>query len=415
VLATVAATAIVTLAASGSALAAGERDAAPRIVGGSPTTVEQWPWQVAVAFDDSFGGNGYQRQFCGGSLVAPTLVVTAAHCLYDLRPPDPPNVDPCANDGTEGFNDPASDFEVFTGRTVLSSNQGQVIDVAEYYYFETNGQAQAQSTGDGNGLYVCQTDQFDVLLLQLEQPSASPTILLAGADEPPIWMPGATAFITGWGRLSEAGASPDDLRAAQVQIIADATCALPTVYGGAFFGDVMVCAGIFPQGGVDTCQGDSGGPLVVPAEIGAAIGFRLVGDTSFGEGCARPNKPGVYGRIAADPMRAALAAAAQQIAGANIIGSGARVIGPPETTIGKHPRKKVRTGRERVRARFKFSANEPATFQCKLDKKRFKPCASPYKKKVDLGKHRFKVKATDQLGQRDTTPDKFRWRVKRRR
>jgi secreted trypsin-like serine protease len=60
-----------------------------------------------------------------------------------------------------------------------------------------------------------------------------------------------------------------------------------------------VAAG-FPEGGVDTCQGDSGGPLLVPA---AGADFRLVGDTSYGRGCAEPGYPGVYGRLADTTLR----------------------------------------------------------------------------------------------------------------
>jgi secreted trypsin-like serine protease len=62
----------------------------------------------------------------------------------------------------------------------------------------------------------------------------------------------------------------------------------------------MLCAG-YPQGGTDTCQGDSGGPLLVRALDGSA---RLVGATSFGDGCAQPGKPGVYARVAEGPIRA---------------------------------------------------------------------------------------------------------------
>src|SRR5215211_2415098 len=111
-----------TLASGGSAGASVGRDASPRIVGGSPTTIGEWPWQAALAGNDAiYAGSGYQRQFCGASLVAPTIVITAAHCVFDFPVP------------AVGFN-PASQFDVFTGRTVLSSSEGQVSNVAEVYH-----------------------------------------------------------------------------------------------------------------------------------------------------------------------------------------------------------------------------------------------------------------------------------------
>jgi secreted trypsin-like serine protease len=60
----------------------------------------------------------------------------------------------------------------------------------------------------------------------------------------------------------------------------------------------MVCAG-YPEGGVDTCQGDSGGPM-----FGDASGvLRVVGVTSWGNGCAQPGQPGVYARVADTKLR----------------------------------------------------------------------------------------------------------------
>jgi hypothetical protein len=143
--------------------------------------------------------------------------------------------------------------------------------------------------------------------------------------------------------------------------------------------------------------------------------MRLVGDTSFGAGCARPNTPGVYGRLADDPIRSALQRAIRQIAGVDVLGSGARPPGPPETTITDGPKRKTTTGRRRAKARFRFGADEPARFQCSLDKKAFKSCSSPTKIRVEEGKHKFRVRAIDEDGGNvDPKAAKFVWKVVRR-
>jgi trypsin len=307
-----------------AALAAGPASAAevePRVVGGQTTTIAEWPWQVALAdHQDLEPGtqNGFERQFCGGSLVAPTIVVTAAHCVYGFSQP---------ND----FDDPGS-VSVIAGRTTLSTSVGQELDVDEIWYFVDDGaggaelEGQAQSP-NGNELFDDSTLDWDTAFLQLASSAASPAvpIKIAGPDEAPTWAPGQPAFITGWGATSSGGSGVDTLREAQIEMISDTACASGSVYGSEFFPETMVCAG-FLSGGVDTCQGDSGGPLVVPLLGG---GFRLVGSTSWGIGCALPNKPGVYGRIADDPMRSALAAGIQTVAGVNVLGSGGQPVSPP--------------------------------------------------------------------------------------
>ena len=114
------------------------------------------------------------------------------------------------------------------------------------------------------------------------------------------------ATIAGFGVTEADGDQPDVLQEARVPIVADGVAAeaypylvpgVDQVFGG-FENRTQVAAG-FPEGGVDSCQGDSGGPLLVSA----GSGMRLVGDTSYGAGCAEPGSPGVYGRLADSTMR----------------------------------------------------------------------------------------------------------------
>jgi FG-GAP-like repeat len=80
----------------------------------------------------------------------------------------------------------------------------------------------------------------------------------------------------------------------------------------------------------------------------------------------------------------------------------------PETIKGKGPKKRS-THRK---AKFRFSSEAGATFECKLDNKQFASCTSPKKlKHVKPGKHQFEVRATDAAGNIDPTPAKWRWRV----
>jgi hypothetical protein len=80
----------------------------------------------------------------------------------------------------------------------------------------------------------------------------------------------------------------------------------------------------------------------------------------------------------------------------------------PQTTITKAPKAKS----AKRKAKIKLESNEPdSAFMCKLDKGKFKSCSSPFKKKVDVGKHKFQVFAIDQAGNEDPSPAKHRWKV----
>lgn len=273
-----------------------ERSVQTRIVGGSPTAIEAWPWQVALTLSpDVYGGSAYRRMFCGGTLVAPTVVVTAAHCLYDPK--------------TSSFTHP-SEYAIVSGRTKLSSGGGQEIPFATY---------QVLVDSAGNPIYDHGSSRWDLAIVQLARPSSATPIQIAGPGERSVWAGGAFAFVTGWGSNFEGGSVSDVLHAVQISIIDDSRCS--SIFSpGEIHLDSMLCAGFLP-GGKDACQGDSGGPLVVPIAGG---GFRLVGDTSWGYGCAQPGNPGVYGRLAEDPMRSVIRRAALAIAGVDVVGSGAQ-------------------------------------------------------------------------------------------
>jgi secreted trypsin-like serine protease len=146
----------------------------------------------------------------------------------------------------------------------------------------------------------------DVAIVELSRPSAKAPVQIASAEERSLWSAGTLATIAGFGVTESGGDSPDVLQEARVPIVADSVAAeaypylvegVDPVFGG-FESRTQVAAG-YPDGGVDTCQGDSGGPLLVPA--GTAM--RLVGDTSYGNGCAEPGYPGVYGRVADTTLR----------------------------------------------------------------------------------------------------------------
>jgi Trypsin len=268
------------------------RTAAPRIVGGTPTSIGQMPWQVAIAYAPGVApGNGFDRQFCGGSLVSPTLVVTAAHCVFD---------------DDAGFLPPAA-FSAISGRTQLSSTEGRESRLATYYAF---------TDAQGQPLYDPRNDAWDVVLLELAESARGSPIKIAGPDEGELWSTGRAAYVSGWGATATNGSYPDGLLSAEIAILRDRSCA--STFGAGFDVATAFCAGT-ALGTRDTCVGDSGGPVVVPLASGA---FRLAGDTSFGAPECGSYNPGVYGRLAADPMRSALRNGALRATGQDIVGSG---------------------------------------------------------------------------------------------
>ena len=136
--------------------------------------------------------------------------------------------------------------------------------------------------------------------------------------------------------------------------------------------------------------------------------MRLVGATSLvgtGDVCGSPY-PDMYTRVAGDPIRSFIQGAVQGLAGVNPIGGGARPLEPPRTKIAK-----VKIGR---RSHFTLTASEPATFRCRLDRRRYRPCRAAVSFRTRPGSHQLRVIATDLLGQVDPTPAVKVWRVRPR-
>lgn len=248
-------------------LAAGAPSPQPNIVGGEEAEPGAWPFQVALIRS---GGDTYLDQYCGGSLVAPQWVVTAAHCVEGDKP---------------------QDIEVLAGiHNLASPDPG----------FQRVALAEIRIHPD----YDAGTDDSDIALLKLAAPvpfrSGQGSNLPIGAvDVVPSSvgdLSGVEATVIGWGNtkgqpLPGGFDFPETLRQVEVPILSEADCR--DAYGDDITANMM-CAG-YEQGGKDSCQGDSGGPLVIRDQ--ASQSWQLVGIVSWGSGCAYPGFPGVYTRV----------------------------------------------------------------------------------------------------------------------
>ncbi|AXI81598.1 serine protease [Peterkaempfera bronchialis] len=252
----------VSTAAPGAAQPSWAAQAERRIVGGAADSTVDHPWVVAIASRLQFGYNR-SGQFCGGALVTPTKVVTAAHCFYDE---------------TTGLPTERPELRVILGRTDITGDEGVEVPV--------------QGVWVDPG-YSFQTNVRDVAVVTLAEPQhGNPVVALVGQGEKALYRAGVKGTVYGWGDTVGTGRYASQLHSVQVPILDNAVCAAdyPGGPAGRFDASTMFCAGE-SNGGRDACQGDSGGPMVVNG--------RLVGLVSWGTGCAEQKHPGVYTRLAA--------------------------------------------------------------------------------------------------------------------
>jgi len=229
----------------------------PRIVGGSRAVA---PWQVGLIVAGAPAAKGL---FCGGSLIAPQWVLTAAHCVVDRLT------------GKVSLSD---EIQVIVNTQDLAVI-GTYVTVAEVIPHEH---------------YQARTSDNDIALLKLRTPvpNPEPIPLVTPENEDQATAPGIKAWVTGWGATKENGQLSRELLGVLVPVISREACNAPDSYNGTITVN-MICAG---EKGKDSCQGDSGGPLSSPA--GAFGAYVQIGIVSFGLGCAREKKPGVYTRVA---------------------------------------------------------------------------------------------------------------------
>lgn len=226
------------------------RPSAGQIVGGQPVGIEEVPWQIALRIRQ-----GDRFKLCGGSIVDPQWVLTAAHCVpAGARP---------------------QDFQVITGTSDYLEG-GRWVAVREVVVHSD---------------YDLATNAADLALLRLAATLEGVAIPPAGPEL--ALRRGEPLLVSGWGATAEGGGKSRQLLGATVPYVDNATCNTSESYAGRITPS-MLCAGeVF--GGADACQGDSGGPLVLRRDTGPV----LVGVISFGVGCGRKAKYGVYTRVGA--------------------------------------------------------------------------------------------------------------------
>jgi secreted trypsin-like serine protease len=227
-----------------------------KIVGGTKATGGDYPWMAAIA--NTTGGSLFDRQFCGGSLIAPDWILTAAHCM-------------------EG--EVAEGVQILVNFTDLDDSAGAEIRGVKGIYIHPS------FTDIKGDLYN------DVALILLDAPINTVTPIEV-ATSPVAVTVGAAVRAIGWGDTKGSPRYPNELQ--EVDLAIESIITARRVYGVSNLDNRHLAAA---ANGKDTCAGDSGGPLFDIDGGGGGINPLLVGLTSYGLGCAVRNVPGIYTNV----------------------------------------------------------------------------------------------------------------------
>lgn len=260
------------LAIPGAALAAEVVDPInPLIIGGRDSPQGELPWLVSIQRPD---GTGHMAHFCGGSMISPNVVLTAAHCLGRYA---------------EGSADPGELRFVVDRADLNRTRNGQERRVFKNPQSGYQVHVHPSWTSDG--------EQIDAAVVILDEAvTGVPPARLVTTGSEVLERPGTLLSTAGWGNMSIDEFKPATrLQRVEVPVLASWECEYAYSDSGGlsdFNANTEVCAGV---SGRDSCQGDSGGPLFARMPNGGPT--VLVGVVSWGRSCAVAGFPGVYTKL----------------------------------------------------------------------------------------------------------------------